>query len=121
MLQEFQTDRPHYAAAAAATGAAALAPTAATTTTTSSSSPVGTPTTTITSTGGGGGGSSGGGGVGGGEGARAVGVVDSVSSGMAAVMACYEKELKSPIRNLVAGDLARTLLIQVGGRGRVGG
>lgn len=32
---------------------------------------------------------------------------------MAAVMACYEAELRAPVRGLVTGDLARTLLIQV--------
>jgi hypothetical protein len=37
----------------------------------------------------------------------------ALEEGMAAVMACYEAELRQPIRNLVAGDLARTLLIQV--------
>ena len=30
------------------------------------------------------------------------------------VMRCYEEELKKPIRNLVNGELARSLLIQVG-------
>jgi hypothetical protein len=29
-------------------------------------------------------------------------------------MASYEEEMKNPIRNLMYGDLARTLLIQVG-------
>jgi hypothetical protein len=34
-------------------------------------------------------------------------------------MRCYEEELKRPIRNLVNGELARSLLIQAGGPGRV--
>lgn len=38
---------------------------------------------------------------------------DAVNRGMQVVMRCYERDLKSPIRNLVAGELARTLLIQV--------
>lgn len=38
---------------------------------------------------------------------------DAIAQGMAAVMAAYESELKSPIKNLVLGDLARALLIQV--------
>ena len=33
--------------------------------------------------------------------------------GMDFMIACYEDELKKPIRNLVNGRLARTLLIQV--------
>ncbi|WIA16343.1 hypothetical protein OEZ85_013041 [Tetradesmus obliquus] len=38
---------------------------------------------------------------------------DAVNRGMAVVMACYENDLKRPIRSLVSGELARTLLIQV--------
>jgi hypothetical protein len=38
---------------------------------------------------------------------------DAVNRGMAVVMACYENDLKQPIRSLVSGELARTLLIQV--------
>jgi len=33
--------------------------------------------------------------------------------GMEFMMECYEDELKRPIRNLVSGQLARSLLIQV--------
>jgi hypothetical protein len=39
---------------------------------------------------------------------------DAVNRGMAVVMACYENDLKRPLRSLVSGELARTLLIQVG-------
>jgi hypothetical protein len=38
---------------------------------------------------------------------------DAVNRGMAVVMACYENDLKRPLRSLVSGELARTLLIQV--------
>jgi hypothetical protein len=38
---------------------------------------------------------------------------DTVLEGMEVLMHCYENELKKPIRNLVAGDLMRSLLIQV--------
>ncbi|MEW5302498.1 MAG: hypothetical protein WDW36_005278 [Sanguina aurantia] len=38
---------------------------------------------------------------------------DALASGMAVMMAAYEEELKHPIRNLVGGQLARALLIQV--------
>lgn len=38
-----------------------------------------------------------------------------------AVMASYEEEMKSPIRNLMYGELARTLLIQVRPAGRPAG
>ncbi len=37
----------------------------------------------------------------------------AVASGMAVLMHSYEEELKRPLKNLVAGDLARALLIQV--------
>lgn len=37
---------------------------------------------------------------------------DSAEEGMATLMAVYEQELKRPIRNLVNGQLARSLLIQ---------
>lgn len=33
--------------------------------------------------------------------------------GMEFMMQCYEHELKHPIKNLVSGQLARSLLIQV--------
>lgn len=36
-----------------------------------------------------------------------------VMPGMEFMMQCYEDELKHPIRNLVSGQLARSLLIQV--------
>ncbi len=39
---------------------------------------------------------------------------DAINAGMSTVMTNYERELKSPIRHLIAGDLGRTLLIQVG-------
>lgn len=45
------------------------------------------------------------------EGTAATG--DVITTGMQYVMDSYEEELKHPIRNLVAGDLARSLLIQV--------
>jgi ATP synthase regulation protein NCA2 len=45
--------------------------------------------------------------------ARVPADTDAINRGMQAVMQCYEAELRSPIRNTVAGDLARTLLIQV--------
>ncbi len=101
MLQDFSQDRPHFARAAAATAAAATAA-AATSGSPSppaaaASGPTGPPT-----------GSS--------SGSSSSGP-DGVGGGMAAVMSCYESELRSPIRNLVAGDLARTLLIQVGAAG----
>lgn len=38
---------------------------------------------------------------------------DAIQAGMQTVMGCYESELKSPIRHLMKGELARTLLIQV--------
>jgi hypothetical protein len=38
----------------------------------------------------------------------------AITQGMARVMLSYEAELPHPIRNLMAGDLARSLLIQVG-------
>ena len=38
---------------------------------------------------------------------------DSLLEGMEVMMHCYENELKRPIKNLVAGDLMRSLLIQV--------
>ena len=38
---------------------------------------------------------------------------NAVLEGMEVLMHCYENELKKPIRNLVAGDLMRSLLIQV--------
>lgn len=37
---------------------------------------------------------------------------DAIQAGMMTVMDCYERELRQPIRHLVAGELARTLLIQ---------
>lgn len=37
-----------------------------------------------------------------------------VMPGMEFMMQCYEHELKHPIKNLVSGQLARSLLIQVG-------
>lgn len=37
----------------------------------------------------------------------------SMISGMQAVMRSYESELRSPLRNLLMGDLARAMLIQV--------
>lgn len=48
---------------------------------------------------------------------------DALAGGMAQLMVAYEEQLKSPLRNLVAGQLARSLLIQVGGMvgGMVGG
>ena len=36
-----------------------------------------------------------------------------VMPGMEFMMQCYEDELKHPIKNLVSGQLARSLLIQV--------
>ena len=36
-----------------------------------------------------------------------------IMPGMEFMMECYEDELKRPIRNLVSGQLARSLLIQV--------
>jgi hypothetical protein len=36
-----------------------------------------------------------------------------IMPGMEFMMVCYEDELKRPIRNLVSGQLARSLLIQV--------
>ena len=36
-----------------------------------------------------------------------------VMPGMEFMMQCYEHELKHPIKNLVSGQLARSLLIQV--------
>lgn len=39
--------------------------------------------------------------------------VEVVMPGMEFMMECYEDELKKPIRNLVSGQLARSLLIQV--------
>ncbi len=46
---------------------------------------------------------------------------DPLVSGMSSVMSCYERELKAPLRNLLTGELGRTLLIQVRrGRGRRG-
>lgn len=132
MLQDFQADRPQFARAAAATAATAAAAAGA------AHSSTGTP---ASGSGGGGGARSVGGGAGaaaspsssaggahssgGGSGggvelgvqeldvAGAPSDMDAVGAGMASVMACYEAELKSPMRNLVAGDLARTLLIQV--------
>lgn len=44
---------------------------------------------------------------------RAVADSDAVNKGMQVIMMCYERDLKSPIRNLMIGELARTLLIQV--------
>jgi hypothetical protein len=42
------------------------------------------------------------------------GVVDAdLLRGMELMMRTYEEELKQPIKNLVAGDLARSMLIQV--------
>ena len=38
---------------------------------------------------------------------------DTLLEGMEVMMHCYENELKRPIKNLVAGDLMRSLLIQV--------
>lgn len=37
---------------------------------------------------------------------------DSAEEGMATLMAVYEQELKRPLRNLINGQLARSLLIQ---------
>eukprot|EP00955_Chlamydomonas_euryale_P062676 358445-Chlamydomonas_euryale.AAC.29 len=37
-----------------------------------------------------------------------------LESGMKLVMASYEQELRRPLRNLILGDLARAMLIQVG-------
>lgn len=42
--------------------------------------------------------------------------VEVVMPGMDFMMECYEDELKKPIRNLVSGQLARSLLIQVGNK-----
>ena len=38
---------------------------------------------------------------------------DMVADGMAFLMRSYEDQLVNPLRNLVTGDLARSLLIQV--------
>ena len=43
----------------------------------------------------------------------AAGEVELVMPGMDFMMSCYEDELKKPIRNLVSGQLMRSLLIQV--------
>ncbi|PNG99855.1 Nuclear control of ATPase protein 2, partial [Tetrabaena socialis] len=62
----------------------------------------------------GGGGSAGGGGSSDGGGGGGGGIDDpAVASGMSMLMRSYEAELRRPLRNLLAGDLARALLIQV--------
>jgi len=38
---------------------------------------------------------------------------EAINRGMATLMDCYEAELKNPIRNILAGDLLRSVLIQV--------
>lgn len=50
---------------------------------------------------------------GGGDAAAAAAADTALLAGMQSVMSSYEQEMRSPIRNLVAGDLARCLLIQV--------
>jgi hypothetical protein len=88
MLSEFMRDHPEVSTtAAAAAGTAAASPAAAASS--SSSSSVAGPVEGLLDS-------------------------DAVNRGMAVVMACYEKDLKQPIRSLVSGELAHTLLIQVG-------
>ena len=53
------------------------------------------------------------GGAGGGVGGGDNGSSSAMISGMQAVMRSYEAELRSPLRNLLMGDLARAMLIQV--------
>jgi hypothetical protein len=101
MLSDFQRDRPQFLTAAAATAAAAAAAAA------TAGGPATSEAAGSTAAGGGDGSAAT-------EAAGGGGAADAVGAGMAAVMSCYEAELKSPIRNIISGDLARTLLIQVG-------
>ena len=102
MLEDFSADRPAYAAAGAAEVAASAAPAAAPAAAAAAAAapvPVQPPPAAAAD-------------------AAAAATLpppdrDAVARGMAAVMACYEAELRAPVRGLVAGDLARTLLIQV--------
>jgi hypothetical protein len=43
------------------------------------------------------------------------GAGDPLQAGMSSVMRAYERELQAPLKNLVVGELARLLLIQVRG------
>jgi len=116
MLEDFQRDRPHFVRAAAVTAAAATAansPTPAPAPAATASSSSGTTINSVPAIDAAAGGSGTGGSAAGSSGSDSGSQSDGITGGMSAVMACYEKELQSPIRNLVAGDLARTLLIQV--------
>ena len=140
MLTDFEHDRPRLVAAAAAAAASQNPPadpfavtpspdpapittaTTTTTTTTSSSSssingasPTQPPAAAAAASGGSSSGSSNGGVNGAVAPIAGLATADQevIARGMSAVMAAYEDQLKSPIRHLIAGDLARTLLIQV--------